>query len=95
MADAGWTLEGFGAHLDVWIEHESPDPDLRYRVISWVLGLHVDPFKDAHRETDFENMWSINIPGSIHTGMQIVFCSYWVDTSRRVVRCDQIATLTL
>lgn len=95
MTQSVWILAGFIEHLDDWIALESPETDLRLRVTSWVVGLAVDPFKGARREVEFENLWSVVIPGSIHAPQQIVFCSFWVDTLSRTVRCDQIATLSM
>jgi len=33
-----WTLVGFGAALDAWIERDKPGPDLSYLVTEWVLS---------------------------------------------------------
>jgi hypothetical protein len=88
-----WALERFQEVLDAWAERDKPSVDLRFVVTEWVLSLFDDPYKSARRE-NAPNLWSVVVPGSAEDPYQVVFCSYWIEERRHVVRCDNIATLS-
>ena len=88
-----WTLERFQEVLDAWAERDKPSVDLRFVVTEWVLSLFDDPYQGARREIA-PNLWSVIVPGSAEDPYKIVFCSYWIEETRHVVRCDNIATLS-
>lgn len=88
-----WALTGFLEALDRWIALESPDDDLRLRVTAWVLTRADDPYQGVRREPEFENLWLGAIPGTIHAPSSVVVCSYWIEESSHLVRCESFATL--
>ncbi len=90
-----WKLIRFGESLDAWIERDKPSEDLSYVVTEWVFTRDADPYQGAHRVEGIPNLWQMVVPGSAHgTGTgQVVFCSYWIEESQHMVRCDNIATL--
>jgi hypothetical protein len=90
-----WSLEDFEVWLDRWIAQEAPDEDLRLVVTAWVLSRFDDPYAGVRREHGFDNLWFGQVPFSVHNGHQVVVCSYWIFESRRVLRCNSIATLNL
>lgn len=85
----------FLEQLDSWIERETPGDDLRLIVTVWVLSRGDDPYVGVRREPGFENLWFGPVAGSEDGSGRVVACSYWIDETRRVVRCDSIATLSL
>lgn len=96
MADQeSWTLEGFLQRLDAWVELESPSDDLRLLVTAWVMTRYDDPYQGVRRETGFPNLWFGVVPNSDDGSERVVVCSYWIEESRRIVRCDNFATLNL
>ena len=90
-----WRLIGFESRLDVWIELESPDVDLRGVVVNWILSRIEDPYPGMGREPEFDNLWFAPIPASERPDGTVVVCSLWVEETSRSVRCDQIASLNL
>lgn len=89
-----WELEDFLARFDAWADRQSPSVDLRYVVLQWVMGRRIDPFRGARREPGFANLWFAVVPGSHDKSGSLVTCSYWIEHERRVVRCDNFATLS-
>lgn len=89
-----WKLAGFLDRLDAWVERESPNDDLRLLVTAWVVNRHTDPYHGVRRESGFPNLWSGVVPDSDDGQGNGVFCSYWIDETARVVKCNGIATLS-
>lgn len=58
-------------------------------------GRGDDPYHGVRREPGFDNLWLGIVPNSDNGKGQIVVCSYWIDESRRTVRCDNFGTLNL
>lgn len=93
--DAQWDLERFLPALDIWIERERPDDELRTIVTAWIFTRREDPFEGVRRQEGFENLWFGAVPLTAHTSGEVVVCSYWIEWQRHVVRCDSFATLNL
>lgn len=89
-----WTLVGFLDRLDAWAERESPSQDLRNVVTEWILTRYDDPYQGMRREKGFPNLWFGTVPNTADGAGNVVVCSYWIEESRRVVRCDSFATLS-
>lgn len=89
-----WQLVGFGESLDEWIEQESPPDWLRLLVTSWVLSRIEDPYVSVRRQAVAPNLWFGVVPGSSHRPSLVVTCSYWVEETAHLVRCDRISTLS-
>jgi hypothetical protein len=88
-----WKLESFEERLDLWAELEKPPIDLRLVVAEWVITRMDDPYQGVRRESGFPNLWFGCVPNSGHEG-RVVVCSYWVAEREKLVRCDQIASLS-
>lgn len=94
MSDAAlWSLQGFEDHLDIWIQAEEPDQDLRNLVTAWVLSRFEDPYQGVRREPGFDNLWWGQVPLSLHDGT-VVVCSYMIEEATRTVTCKSIAALS-
>lgn len=94
MANAEpWTLRGFDDHIVSWIDSESPPPEVVDRVVRWIEARAVQPYVGVKREPGFPNLWSGEIPGTVHAGHNVAFCSYWIAEIEHEVRCDQVSTL--
>lgn len=96
MADPGlpWQLEGFLETLDAWADREDVGVDLRFVVTEWILTRVDDPYQGVRREPGFPDFWSGVVPGSHDGDGHVVLCSYWVEESRRAVRCDNFGLLS-
>lgn len=90
-----WTLDNFIERFDAWVELESPKDDLRCVVMAWVMTRIDDPYQGVRREPGFANLWVGPIPNTADGSGNVVTCSYWIDESRRIVRCDNFGTLSL
>jgi hypothetical protein len=88
-----WKLEGFLLRLDAWAELESPTDDLRLLVTAWIMTRYDDPYQGVRREEGFPNLWFGVVPNSDDGSGRVVVCSYWIEESSRVVRCDNFGTL--
>jgi hypothetical protein len=89
-----WALQEFVERFDAWAERESPSADLRYIVLNWVMSRADTPFAGARREPGFPNLWFAVIPDSHNGAGEMVTCSYWIEVTARVVRCDLFGTLS-
>jgi hypothetical protein len=90
---SSYALENFLEALDLWIEDESPEPDLRLAVTAWILTRFEDPYAGVAREAGFPNLWFGPVPGTAHEGGKVVVCSLWINERTGTVRCDTFATL--
>jgi hypothetical protein len=90
-----WVLEGFLERLDAWAEQENPPADLRLLVTSWIMTRYDDPYQGVQRAEGFENLWYGAVPNTDDGLGHVVTCSYWIEETRRTVRCDSFATLNL
>jgi len=90
-----WRLEGFLERLDIWAELEAPSDNLRILVTSWILTRFDDPYQGVRREPRFANFWFGVIPRSRDSRGTVVTCAYWIEESRRTVRCDSFVSLNL
>lgn len=90
-----WQLENFGEALDRWIDTQQPSADLRLIVTEWVLSRFDDPYRGVHRVAGFDNLWYGQVPRTLHGAHLVVTCSYWITETEKVVRCDNLATLSL
>lgn len=91
MADP-WVLVDFESRLRQWIERDNPTKPQWVGAARWMLDLPSDPFAGAHR--DMANLWFRAIPETLDSRSRIACCSYWIDATRRVVRCESFALLT-
>jgi hypothetical protein len=91
---SAWVLEGFLDRLDAWLESEPVSDDLRVIVTDWVFTRDHDPYQDARRAGGFDNLWFSVVPESRNEHGRVVVCTYWIEDSRRTVRCDNFATLS-
>ena len=62
---------------------------------TWILTRDDDPYQAVRWETDFPNLWFGRIPNSHDGSGHVVTCSYWIEESSRIVRCDNFGTLSL
>jgi hypothetical protein len=90
-----WKLEGFLDRLDTWEKIESPSDDLRLIVTAWIMTRYDDPYQGVRRESGFPNLWFGVVPHSDDGAGNVVVCAFWIEESRRTVRCDSFATLSL
>ncbi len=79
--------------VDRWIARESPSDDMRLLVLDWIIGRSEDPYRGMRREEGFPNLWFGPIRDT-QVGGTIVTCSYWIYESTRIVRCNDICTLS-
>ena len=89
-----WKLVRFEEVINSWMQRELPKDDIRFLVLDWVLGRRDDPYGGMRRDRDIPNLWFGRVDGTESAGT-VVTCSYWIFERTRVVRCDQIATLSL
>lgn len=90
-----WELLGFLDELDAWAERECAADDLLLIVTSWLMTRGDDPYRGVSRVSGFENLWFGPVPDSDDGAGHVVVCSYWIQESKRSVRCNSFATLTL
>ena len=88
-------LERFLDRLDAWAEQEDPSTDLRILVTSWIMTRYDDPYQGVQRAEGFENLWFGAVPNTDDGLGHAVVCSYWIEETRRAIRCDSFATLNL
>lgn len=89
-----WKLLRFPEVIDAWIEREAPKEGVRLLVLDWALGRRDNPYRRMRREPAIPNLWFGPVDGTEANGA-VVVCSYWIFEQTRIVRCDQIATLSL
>ncbi len=90
-----WQLVGFIDRLDLWMELESPDDDLRLQVTDWIFTRYTDPYEGVRRAPGFANLWFGQIAGTRRDPDSAVFCAYWIQERGHSLRCDSITTLSL
>lgn len=90
-----WRLEKFLPEFDSWTERENPGDDLRVLVTEWMVGRQDDPYRVVRRQPPLENLWYGHVPDSDDGTGRVVVCSYWIFESRRLLRCNSFATLSL
>jgi hypothetical protein len=88
-----WKLVAFSERFEDWVTREAPSQDLLIHVGSWIFGRADDPYEGAKRAAGFENLWFIPIPGAYDKAGAIVTCSYWIEETNNIVRCNSIAAL--
>jgi hypothetical protein len=89
-----WNLVSFAERYEDWIKRESPVQDLRIRVGVWIFTRADDPYQGARRADGFENLWFMPIPEAQDGTGAVVTCSYWIEESRSIVRCNSFAALS-
>lgn len=89
-----WQLAGFLERLDDWVAREAPPEDVRLIVTAWILSRLDDPYQGVRRAAGFPNLWYGVVPKSDYGSDLVVVCSYWIEESKRAVRCDDFASLT-
>jgi hypothetical protein len=90
-----WTLLDFLERLDAWVELERPVDDLQLIVTDWIMTRYDDPYQGMRLVEGFPNLWFGPVPNSEDGRGHVVACTYWIEESRRAVRCDSFATLGL
>jgi len=95
-AGPGWQLEGFLERLDAWSEREGANvsDDVRIAATAWILTRMDDPYQGVQREQGFDNLWFGAVPGSHDGKGHVVVCSYWIEETEHVVRCDNFGLLS-
>lgn len=87
-----WTLRDFLEQLDIWVDLEKPEEDLRMQVTLWIMSCLDDPYRNARREPAFPNLWYTTIPRSYRNGT-VVLCSFEIVETVHEVRCKGFGTL--
>lgn len=97
--EARWTLQGFVEQLDLCIERESLDDDLRLIALQWIMTRMTEPYRGVRREPvehpDFGVLWHGAIPDSHVGGGYVLACSFWASERSRHLRCNSFAVLPL
>jgi hypothetical protein len=89
-----WGLLDFFDCLQRWEQVESPSPELRRTVVDWVWARRDNPYAGVRRQPGFDNLWFGQVPGTLHAGT-VVTCSYFIEESTRIIRCNHILSLSL
>ena len=55
----------------------------------------LEDFLERFEAAGIENRWFGAVPNTEDGLGHVVTCAYWIEASRRVVRCDSFATLDL
>lgn len=90
-----WELERFAERFESWIVREDPSTDLRILVGTWIWTRAETPYRGVQRAEGFDNLWFGAVPDTEDGLGHAVACTYWIEESRRAVRCDAFATLDL
>ena len=90
-----WRLEDFLERFEAWVELEDPSTDLRLLVLPWIWTRAETPHDGVDEVAGIEDLWFGAVPNTEDNLGHVVTCAYWIEASRRVVRCDSFATLDL
>ncbi len=83
-----WHLEDFLERLDDWAEHEGVPDDLKLIVTAWIFTRMEDPYRGVRLVENFPNLWFGVVPRTSDGSGRYVTCTYWIQETRRAVRCD-------
>lgn len=59
-----WRLRDFDYWLDLWIDVEDPDEQVRWAVGGWIQSRLEDPYRGVERVAGFDNLWFGPVPAA-------------------------------